>query len=59
MLRTALLRFNRTFMELKFRVRYHRWIEFASFNRTFMELKLESYPYITLCSSVLIVPLWN
>ena len=37
---SALPRFNRTFMELKYDIATFRKTPFKSFNRTFMELKL-------------------
>ena len=54
------IRFNRTFMELKFVTKYSANIFSYSFNRTFMELKLSLFYVVLLCfDNVLIVPLWN
>ena len=52
--------FNRTFMELKYRLPIHPDGSLLhSFNRTFMELKFQKISDDAFESKVLIVPLWN
>ena len=52
-------RFNRTFMELKFRNRAKHKTSLRRFNRTFMELKSQVNLSWDGAELVLIVPLWN
>ena len=55
----GLIRFNRTFMELKLQWRVLISSVIWRFNRTFMELKLDFKLEAVSVSPVLIVPLWN
>ena len=53
------VRFNRTFMELKY-IRIERLQDISEgFNRTFMELKSATNTNTNINMEVLIVPLWN
>ena len=51
--------FNRTFMELKFKLKPEAEKTVYGFNRTFMELKLKWSFRIKSVRIGLIVPLWN
>ena len=53
------MRFNRTFMELKFNALIDKMQANGSFNRTFMELKCGRWLLVRRGEGVLIVPLWN
>ena len=55
----GVVRFNRTFMELKLGTGHNREQMLTRFNRTFMELKLVICSHNSLLFLVLIAPLWN
>ena len=56
---SAPFRFNRTFMELKYKRKRFLKMSTGCFNRTFMELKFTTPSPLSAKEKVLIVPLWN